>query len=164
MADAKLPKDPTVEQLMPYLLADAKSVAAKTSKSTGVEFSELHSAALFGLAMALDRWPAYTAEHGYSQDHTRYLRTFVGRRIQGAALDYLRGLDHVSRPVRDRARRLRDAEDADPRASREQIAAAAGMTPAEADKVLAAVITSAPCHKSVPYGGLDLVYRAMRIT
>lgn len=67
----------------------------------GIEVSDLTHAAIVGLLDALDKFDPSKGTH---------LRTYAEFRIRGAILDQLRSLDWASRTVRERLKRLEDAQ------------------------------------------------------
>lgn len=74
-----------------------------------MELEELTSLALMGLAQAREAWGRYCEKHGYDPYRTEYFGAYCSRRMNGSILDAMRALDWVTRPVRERARALRDA-------------------------------------------------------
>ena len=92
---------------------------------------DLISAAGLGLMQALERYPAYCAEHGFDIANRSYLVTYVSRRMKGACLDWLRGEDYLTRSARARAGKLRDVGGLDIGDSAEDLAARTGMSVAQ---------------------------------
>jgi DNA-directed RNA polymerase specialized sigma24 family protein len=103
-----------------------------------LSLDELEAEALFGLAQAAARWPGYCLDRGHDPWAFNYFTVFCLARIRGAMLDSMRKADWVPRADRARARQLRDAAQSAP-LSPAQAASAAGLSSAEASRVLALV-------------------------
>ena len=85
----------------------ARSIAWKVYQGVPaggpITVDDLISAAGLGLMQALERYPAYCAEHDFDIANRSYLVTYVSRRMKGACLDWLRGEDYLTRSARARA-------------------------------------------------------------
>lgn len=131
---------PEIERLVESLLPQARSEAWRCFQSAPqqLELDELVSLANVGLAQAAARWETYCADHGYDPAAVQYFPPYALRRMRGAMLDYMRSVDWVTRSVRGRAKRLRDAG-ADTGATEAQLAEATGLTTAQIRETAAAV-------------------------
>jgi RNA polymerase sigma factor for flagellar operon FliA len=99
---------------------------------------ELLAIAYLGLVGAAQRWEPYCEERGYSPDATQWVKTFLGRRIQGALIDALRTSDWAKRKLRARAKRLQAAGQSEG-LSYEELAERSGMSVAEVRATLQAM-------------------------
>ena len=103
---------------------------------------ELRSVANLGVCQALDRWPAYRGEHGWDPGDHSYLVAFIQRRVNGALIDWARGVDHLTRTQRQTVKTLTAAQDEGYNGS--AVAVAAGRLGVTDDAVRAAAAVQKP--------------------
>jgi len=98
-------------------------------RASRADLAEVQAVARLGLCQAVERFPAYQAEHGYDLDDYRYLVAFLSRRVNGAILDWARSQDWCTRSQRGRLKLLEQS--APDGASTAEQAQASGLTQAE---------------------------------
>lgn len=130
--------DPLLESLVEANLPQARLIArqAYATAPYALELAELQSLAYTGLMMAATRWHRYCEERGFDPGATQYFSAYAARRMRGAILDAMRANDWVTRSLRSRARRLRDAGQ-DLGKTEEELAEATGLTPGQVRSTLA---------------------------
>lgn len=132
----------TADEMLPNLMARARATAWKhySKAPAALDLEELQGAALAGLAEALARWPAYCSARGFRADGPglAFLGAYCQRRVNGEVIDSLRKADHLSRSLRGRAGRLRDAG-MDAGATEGELAARTGLTPRQVRETAAAL-------------------------
>lgn len=118
-----------ITELVAAIIPQARAEAYKVWQRAphALEMDELESLALFGLAAAGARWPAYCAEHGHDPTRFEYFTAYALRRMRGSMLDWLRSKDWMTRSGRTKAKALRLAGQ-DRGLSDAELAAATGMT------------------------------------
>jgi len=107
-------------------------------KAPRADFDELKGIARLALVEAVARYPHYCADRGYDPDSS-YIIGYLSQRVNGAILDFARSADWLTRSQRRKYKALEAAElELPPGASLAELAAAAGLTEAEARDVRAA--------------------------
>jgi RNA polymerase sigma factor for flagellar operon FliA len=106
--DADLKVDPKWEFLIEKNLGLAYSAALKVYKTAphALDLEELRSIALLALVEVCARWPQYCEEREFDPMNTKYFPTVAARRTKGAIIDYLRKVDHATRSMRERSRKI----------------------------------------------------------
>lgn len=65
-----------------------------------LSLDEIKSECHYGLVMAARNWENYCSGHGYSPTALEYFAAYARRRMRGAVIDKLRGMDTLSRSER----------------------------------------------------------------
>lgn len=95
---------------------------------------DMISLANLGLVDAASRWLAYCEKNEYDPAAVQYFKVFAALRIRGTIRDFLRKEDWVTRTLRSKSKKLKDAGQ-DEGLSVEDLASLTGMTVSEINKV-----------------------------
>jgi RNA polymerase sigma factor FliA len=132
-----------IAALTEELVPQAKAVAWRhfSRAPHALDRAELESIAFEGLMQAANKWESYCAGNGYNPlgDGLKYFGAYASKRMNGAILDHLRGVDWVTRSTRQRVKRIQAVRDSTPGLEREELLEQAQVTEEQARKAEAAV-------------------------